>query len=37
MEKQASDSSPDYADLTGTKPLFRKGISDHIGITRRSA
>ena len=27
----------DYADLANTKPLPRKGSSDHIGIIRRSA
>jgi len=37
MEKQASINSPDYADLASPKPLPCKGISDHIGITRRSA
>lgn len=29
--------SSDYADLTSTTSLPRKGISDHIGIIRRSA
>jgi hypothetical protein len=36
MEK-ASINSPDYADLARPKPLPRNGISDHIGIIRRSA
>jgi len=37
MEKQASNRSPDYADLDSPKPLPCKKINDHIGITRRSA
>jgi len=37
MEKQASNRSPDYADLASTGALPRKGISDHIGIIPKSA
>jgi len=37
MEKQASNRSPDYADLDSLEPLPCKGINDHIGIIRRSA
>jgi len=36
-EKQASITSPDYADLASTEPLSCKGISNNIGIIRRSA
>jgi hypothetical protein len=35
--EESVDQRPDYADLASTKPLPRNGISDHIGITRRSA
>jgi hypothetical protein len=36
-EKQASISSPDYADLASPKSLRRKGSSVNIGIIQRSA
>jgi hypothetical protein len=37
MENQASNRSPDYADLASPKPQSCKAIHDHIGIIRRSA